>query len=164
MKYILTKYLSLVPKLLFGNGKYFIVLAFLLPSFSHAQPVRIVAEEWNIYNDSLGGFDKKGEQLVVVEFDREKKQIRMSHGEYITRTYAVHSIEEKLVDGQVALYWNLYDSDYARVAFIPEMIMFIAHDGTNAMVLTKLTFLESDDLPKKPDTDTPGSKLNSGSP
>lgn len=118
-------------------------------SISHAQPVRVVAEEWNIYNDSLGKFEKSGDELVVVEFDREKNQIRVSHGEFITRTYAVHSIEEKIVDGQVALYWNLYDHDYLRIAFVPEMIMFIDHDGKNAMVLTELTFLESDKLPDK---------------
>lgn len=120
-------------------------------SISHAQPVRVVAEEWNIYNDSLGKFEKSGDELVVVEFDREKNQIRVSHGEFITRTYAVHSIEEKIVDGQVALYWNLYDHDYLRIAFVPEMIMFIDHDGKNAMVLTELTFLESDKLPDKPE-------------
>jgi len=128
-----------------------ILLSIIAISISHAQPVRVVAEEWNIYNDSLGKFEKSGDELVVVEFDREKNQIRVSHGEFITRTYAVHSIEEKMVDGQVALYWNLYDHDYLRIAFVPEMIMFIDHDGKNAMVLTELTFLESDKLPDKPD-------------
>lgn len=133
--------------------KYILTIIFFITAFSisHAQPVRVVAEEWNIYNDSLGKFEKSGDELVVVEFDREKNQIRVSHGEFITRTYAVHSIEEKMVDGQVALYWNLYDHDYLRIAFVPEMIMFIDHDGKNAMVLTELTFLESDKLPDKPD-------------
>lgn len=126
--------------------KYILIILFIITAASttYAQPVGIVAEEWNIYNDSLGQFEKSGEQLVIVEFDREKKQIRMSHGEYITRTFAVHSIEEKMVDGQIALYWNLYDGDYLRIAFIPEMIMFIDRNGKSAMVLTKLTFLESD--------------------
>ncbi len=133
--------------------KYILTIIFFITAFSisHAQPVRVVAEEWNIYNDSLGKFEKSGDELVVVEFDREKNQVRVSHGEFITRTYAVHSIEEKMVDGQVALYWNLYDHDYLRIAFVPEMIMFIDHDGKNAMVLTELTFLESDKLPDKPD-------------
>lgn len=137
--------------------KYILIILFIITAASttYAQPVRIVSEEWNIYNDSLGQFEKSGDQLVIVEFDREKKQIRMSHGEFITRTFAVHSIEEKMVDGQIALYWNLYDGDYLRIAFIPEMIMFIDRNGKSAMVLTKLTFLESyktrDESGDKPD-------------
>ncbi len=107
-----------------------------------AQVVRVVADEWSIYNDSLGEFESTGIKLVAVEFDKDRMQIKVSHGEFNTRIYSVHSIEEKEVDGQTALYWNLYDSDYLRVAFIPEMIMFIDHDGKKAMVLTELTFLE----------------------
>lgn len=121
----------------------FIILLFLfLNPDSNAQVVKVVAEEWNIYNDSLGKFESKGDELVFVEFDREKMEVRFSHGEYNTRIYSVQSIEDKEVDGQTALYWNLYDSDYLRVAFIPEMIMFIDHDGNKAMVLTNLTFLD----------------------
>lgn len=114
----------------------------MLIQTSDAQVVKVVSDEWSIYNDSLGEFESQGEQLVMVEFDRDKMQIRVSHGEYNTRTYSVHSIEDKDVEGQTALYWNLYDSEYLRVAFIPEMIMFIDHDGNKAMVLTKLTFLD----------------------
>lgn len=125
-----------------------ILLAALLKS-ADAQVVTVVADEWSIYNDSLGKFESTGIKLVAVEFDKENMQIRVSHGEFNTRIYSVHSIEEKEVDGQTALYWNLYDSDYLRVAFIPEMIMFIDHDGKKAMVLTELTFLEQDNrLPK----------------
>ncbi|MCB0722857.1 MAG: hypothetical protein KDC42_11175 [Ignavibacteriae bacterium] len=122
----------------------FIFLILFFAAFipdTKAQVVKVVAEEWNIYNDSLGKFESQGDELVFVEFDREKMQIRVSHGEYITRSYMVLSIEDEEVDGQTALYWNLYDSDYLRVAFIPEMIMFIDHDGNKAMVLTNLTFL-----------------------
>lgn len=119
-----------------------ILLFLVLVPYSEAQVVKVVADEWSIYNDSLGEFETQGEQLVMVEFDRDKMQVRVSHGEYNTRIYAVHSIEDKEVDGQTALYWNLYDNAYLRVAFIPEMIMFIDHDGNKAMVLTKLTFLD----------------------
>lgn len=119
------------------------ILIFLsVIQYSSAQVVKVVSDEWSIYNDSLGAFESQGEQLVMVEFDRDKMQVRVSHGEYNTRTYSVHSIEDKEVDGQTALYWNLYDNDYLRVAFIPEMIMFIDHDGNKAMVLTNLTFLD----------------------
>lgn len=124
--------------------KYILIIIsfFVLIQTSDAQVVKVVSDEWSIYNDSLGEFESQGEQLVMVEFDRDKMQIRVSHGEYNTRTYSVHSIEDKDVEGQTALYWNLYDSEYLRVAFIPEMIMFIDHDGNKAMVLTKLTFLD----------------------
>ena len=123
--------------------RFLIAILFVVTAASicDAQVVRVVADEWNIYNDSLGEFESTGIQLVAVEFDRENMQIRVIHGEFNTRVYSVHSIEEKEVDGQTALYWNLYDPDYLRVAFIPEMIMFIDHDGNKAMVLTNLTFL-----------------------
>lgn len=126
--------------------RYLIAILFVITSSSlcEAQVLRVVADEWSIYNDSLGEFESTGIKLVAVEFDKDKMQIKVSHGEFNTRVYSVHSIEEKEVDGQTALYWNLYDSDYLRVAFIPEMIMFIDHEGKKAMVLTELTFLEPD--------------------
>jgi hypothetical protein len=123
--------------------KYLLILfaLLLLPYVSNAQSIKVVAEEWHVYDDSLHDFSASGEKLVLITFDSAASKITVSHGEYITDTYEVHSIEHKEADGEPVVYWNLKDVKYLRAAVAKDIIMFINRNGNTGMALTKFTYI-----------------------